>query len=113
MNQLAPEINNLLEGIEKRTDIAIQKIQEEKKELAQDFHEFNEKTNKIIKFMKFRGKVDKIEVGYNLIIDSKESKKIKELTNKTATELFDKALKKAGGDEEKAISLLFDPSSDI
>lgn len=110
MNQLNPKLNNLLEGIEKRSELAIQEIQKEKRELTQ---EFDEKTIKIINFIKFREKVDKIEAGYNLMFSPKEIKKMKNLTKETSNKLYSKALEKTKGDEKKAIALLFDPSSDI
>tara|TARA_Y100000310_G_scaffold167136_1_gene166889 strand:+ start:1522 stop:1830 length:309 start_codon:yes stop_codon:yes gene_type:complete len=66
----------------------------------------------ILKFVESREKIDKIEAGYKLIINSSQSEEINNLTNTTKEKIFDKALKETKGNEDMAISLLFDPSFD-
>lgn len=107
ISKINPEfINNVFRNIEARNNKVVEEIKEDKKE-------FDEKAEKIIKFIQFRNKVDKLEAAYFLMTSEKERKKIENLTNSTKKELWEKALKRANGDEKKAISLLFDPSSEI
>lgn len=101
-----PQINNVFRGIEERNNKVVAEIKEEKKE-------FDERLKKIMKIIQFRTKIDKLEVGYSLMTTEKERKEIGNLTNSTKKELWQRALKKTNGDKERAISLLFDPSSDI
>lgn len=99
-------INNIFRNIEARNNKVVEEIKEDKKE-------FDDKAEKIIKFIQFRNKVDKLECAYSLMINPKEVKRIKKLTEETEDRLFNEALKKTKGDEKKAIALLFDASSDI
>ena len=99
-------INNIFKNIEARNNKVVEEIKEDKEK-------FDKKTEKIIKFILVRNKVDKLECAYNLMINPKEAEEIKRLTEKTEDKLMKEALKKAKGDKKKAISLLFDPSSDI
>jgi len=55
----------------------------------------------------------KIKVKKDVMFKPEEIKRVKELTKKTSEELYNKALKQTGGDEKKAISLLFNPSSEL
>ncbi len=105
--KINPEfINNIFRNIEARNHKVVEEIKENKKE-------FDEKAEKIIKFIQFRNKVDKLECAYSLMTTEKEKKEIDNLTNQTKKELWEKALKKSNGNKKKAISLLFDPSSEI
>lgn len=107
ISKINPEfINNVFRNIEARNNKVAEEIKEDKKE-------FDEKAEKIIRFIQFRNKVDKLECAYRLMINPKEIKRIKKLTEKTENKLFNEALKKTKGDEKKAIALLFDASSDI
>ncbi len=99
-------VNEIFRNIDSRNQKIISEIEADKKN-------FDEKTQKIIKFIQFRNKVDKLECAYNLMISPKEAQKIKKITEKTEDKLFAKALKKAKGDEKKAIAMLFNASSDI
>jgi len=100
------QLDNLLNSIEERNNFVISEIQKDKEN-------FDRKINKIINFINFKGKIDKIEAGYTLMFNKDELKKIKKLTEGTREEINFKALKKFEGNEEKSISFLFDSSSDI
>jgi len=99
-------VSNIFRNIETRNNEAIKEIQHEKRE-------FEEKAQKIINFIMFRTKVDKLESAYNLMFSAKQIKRINRLTEKTEDKLLSEALKKTNGDKKKAITLLFDTSSDV
>ena len=100
------DISQIFKNIEEVNRKAIETIKT-------DIEKFDEKAKKIIKFIQFRNKVDKLQIAYNLMIGEKKIKEINELTEKTEERLFNEALKKSHGDEWKAISVLFDDSSDV
>ncbi len=99
-------IEESLRNIDKRNERTINLILEEKRE-------FNERINKVVRKARLRNKIDKIKAGAKLTISKEEIEMVNNLTKITKEKLLQKAMKMSNGDEEKAISLLFDPSSSI
>lgn len=108
------EIDNVFRNIENRNNLLLNKFKEELKIEKVGFdNRFNQKVQKMQKFIQFRNKVDKLESGYYLSFSKEQIIEIKNLTNNTKEQLFSEALKKSNENPEKAISLIFDPSSSI
>lgn len=99
-------VNDALRSIDQRNQELVRDLIEEKKW-------FEKKLERIIKFSKFRNKIDKIEMAYTLLISKRDLIEVNKIKKETSDKLFSEALKISQGDERKAISLLFDPSLDI
>ena len=88
-------------------------IDERNDQILKELKGVDTRVNKVMNYVKFRSKVDKIEVAYNLIVLDQRINHINRLTKKTSEKLLSTALKKTNNDERMAISSLFDPSLDV
>jgi len=96
-------LKDVFRNIEDRNNNLLKEVLEQQKT-------FN---NKMIDFIKSREKIDKLEAGCHLMFNSKQIKHIQELTLSTKENLVNRAMNISKGSEERAMTLLFDPSFDI